>query len=134
MKLLSSCPCHPGGCALLGEKGWRSQVTDMRMPILADNRVLLPNETALALKLVTRTELLRLKAMAHLHARGVRERHDGYSPGAPGSAGPKPGKLANPYLAQEFKTFRRTASGQPFSKLPFRGRSPAAYRSARRQL
>lgn len=33
--------------------------------------VLLPAETALALKLVTETDLLRLKAIARLHARGL---------------------------------------------------------------
>ena len=38
---------------------------------LADNRVIAPTETALALKLVTEMELLRLKAIARLHARGL---------------------------------------------------------------
>jgi DNA-directed RNA polymerase specialized sigma24 family protein len=38
---------------------------------LSDNRVIAPTETALALKLVTEMELLRLKAIARLHARGL---------------------------------------------------------------
>ena len=38
---------------------------------LADNRVIAPTETALALKLVTEMELLRLKVIARLHARGL---------------------------------------------------------------
>jgi len=38
---------------------------------LADHRVIAPTETALALKLVTEMELLRLKAIARLHARGL---------------------------------------------------------------
>lgn len=38
---------------------------------LADNRVLRPTETALALKLVGEMDLLRLKTIARLHARGL---------------------------------------------------------------
>jgi RNA polymerase sigma-70 factor (ECF subfamily) len=38
---------------------------------LVDNRVIAPTETALALKLVTEMDLLRLKAIARLHARGL---------------------------------------------------------------
>jgi len=38
---------------------------------LADNRILLPAQTALALKLVSEMDLLRLKTLARLHARGL---------------------------------------------------------------
>lgn len=38
---------------------------------LADSRILLPAQTALALKLVTEIDLLRLKTIARLHARGL---------------------------------------------------------------
>jgi DNA-directed RNA polymerase specialized sigma24 family protein len=38
---------------------------------LVDNKVLRPAETALALKLVSDTDLLRLKTIARLHARGL---------------------------------------------------------------
>jgi RNA polymerase sigma-70 factor (ECF subfamily) len=38
---------------------------------LADHRILLPAQTALALKLVTEIDLLRLKTLARLHARGL---------------------------------------------------------------
>jgi DNA-directed RNA polymerase specialized sigma24 family protein len=38
---------------------------------LADTRVLRPTESALALKLVSEMDLLRLKAIARLHARGM---------------------------------------------------------------
>src|SRR6185295_3601293 len=38
---------------------------------LADNRILLPAQTALALKLVSEIDLLRLKTLARLHARGL---------------------------------------------------------------
>lgn len=40
-------------------------------PKLADNRVLGPTDTALALKLVSENDLLRLKTIARLHARGL---------------------------------------------------------------
>lgn len=43
----------------------------MRMPVLVDTRVLRPTQTALSLKLVSEIELLRLKAIARLHARGL---------------------------------------------------------------
>ena len=43
----------------------------LRQLKLADHRVIAPTETALALKLVTEMELLRLKAIARLHARGL---------------------------------------------------------------
>jgi DNA-directed RNA polymerase specialized sigma24 family protein len=43
----------------------------MHTPALADNRVLLPTQRALGLNLVTKTELLRLKAIARMHARGL---------------------------------------------------------------
>jgi DNA-directed RNA polymerase specialized sigma24 family protein len=38
---------------------------------LADNRILLPAQTALALELVSQIDLLRLKTLARLHARGL---------------------------------------------------------------
>jgi RNA polymerase sigma-70 factor (ECF subfamily) len=38
---------------------------------LVDNKVLSPTETALALKLVSEMDLLRLKTIARLHARGL---------------------------------------------------------------
>lgn len=41
------------------------------IPPLADHQVLAPTQTALALKLVTEMDLLRLKAIARLHARGL---------------------------------------------------------------
>lgn len=41
------------------------------LPKLADHRIIKPTETALALKLLTQTELLKLKAIARLHARGL---------------------------------------------------------------
>ena len=41
------------------------------LPKLADHRIIKPTETALALKLFTQTELLKLKAIARLHARGL---------------------------------------------------------------
>jgi RNA polymerase sigma-70 factor (ECF subfamily) len=44
---------------------------NLKKPMLADNRVIAPTETALALKLVTEMELLRLKTIARLHARGL---------------------------------------------------------------
>jgi RNA polymerase sigma-70 factor (ECF subfamily) len=43
----------------------------MRPLPLIDHRVIKPTETALALKLLTPTELLKLKAIARLHARGL---------------------------------------------------------------
>jgi DNA-directed RNA polymerase specialized sigma24 family protein len=42
-----------------------------QLPQLADHRVLRPAEVALALKLITRMDFLRLKAIARLHARGL---------------------------------------------------------------
>ncbi|HEX3396384.1 MAG TPA: hypothetical protein VHS76_06750 [Steroidobacteraceae bacterium] len=42
-----------------------------RIPQLADDRILKPAETALALKLISRMDFLRLKAIARLHARGL---------------------------------------------------------------
>ena len=42
-----------------------------QLPKLADQRILRPAETALALKLITRMDFLRLKAIARLHARGL---------------------------------------------------------------
>ncbi len=42
-----------------------------RVPPLADTRILRPTETALALELVGPVDLLRLKAIARLHARGL---------------------------------------------------------------
>jgi len=42
-----------------------------RMQPLADARVLRPTQVALALKLVTEMDLLRLKTIARLHARGL---------------------------------------------------------------
>jgi DNA-directed RNA polymerase specialized sigma24 family protein len=41
------------------------------MPRLSDNRVVTPTQTALALKLVTPMDLLRLKSIARLYARGL---------------------------------------------------------------
>ena len=41
------------------------------MPRLSDSRVLAPSHTALALELVTDMDLLRLKAIARLYARGL---------------------------------------------------------------
>jgi RNA polymerase sigma-70 factor (ECF subfamily) len=41
------------------------------MPRLSDHRVLAPSHTALALELVTEMDLLRLKAIARLYARGL---------------------------------------------------------------
>src|SRR6185437_278455 len=42
-----------------------------RIPPLVDNRVIRPKQTALALELVTKMDLLRLKAVARLYARGL---------------------------------------------------------------
>jgi RNA polymerase sigma-70 factor (ECF subfamily) len=42
-----------------------------QIPQLKDKRILRPSETALALNLVGRMDLLRLKAIARLHARGL---------------------------------------------------------------
>lgn len=42
-----------------------------RIPSLVDNKVIRPAESALALGLVSRMDLLRLKAIARLHARGL---------------------------------------------------------------
>lgn len=42
-----------------------------QLPPLVDTRILRPAETALALKLLSRIELLRLKTIARLHARGL---------------------------------------------------------------
>jgi DNA-directed RNA polymerase specialized sigma24 family protein len=42
-----------------------------QLPELADQRILRPAETALALNLITRMDFLRLKAIARLHARGL---------------------------------------------------------------
>jgi DNA-directed RNA polymerase specialized sigma24 family protein len=41
------------------------------LPQLADNRVLRPAQTALALNLITRMDFLRLKSIARWHARGL---------------------------------------------------------------
>src|SRR5258708_930774 len=41
------------------------------IPQLADDRVLRPAETALALKLISRMDFLRLKSIARWHARGL---------------------------------------------------------------
>ena len=41
------------------------------MPNLSDWRVIAPSQTALALELVTEMDLLRLKSIARLHARGL---------------------------------------------------------------
>ncbi len=42
-----------------------------QLPPLVDARILRPAETALALKLVSKLDLLRLKTLARLHARGL---------------------------------------------------------------
>ncbi len=42
-----------------------------QLPPLVDSRILRPAETALALKLVNKMDLLRLKTLARLHARGL---------------------------------------------------------------
>jgi RNA polymerase sigma-70 factor (ECF subfamily) len=42
-----------------------------QIPQLKDTRILRPSETALALNLIGRMDLLRLKAIARLHARGL---------------------------------------------------------------
>lgn len=42
-----------------------------QLPQLADQRILRPAETALALNLISRMDFLRLKAIARLHARGL---------------------------------------------------------------
>lgn len=42
-----------------------------QLPELTDQRILRPAETAVALKLITRMDFLRLKAIARLHARGL---------------------------------------------------------------
>ncbi len=42
-----------------------------QLPPLVDARILRPAETALALKLVNKMDLLRLKTLARLHARGL---------------------------------------------------------------
>lgn len=42
-----------------------------RIPRLSDNRVIAPTQTALALNLVSEIDLLRLKSIARLHARGL---------------------------------------------------------------
>jgi RNA polymerase sigma-70 factor (ECF subfamily) len=42
-----------------------------RIPPLASHQVIAPTHTALALKLVTEMDLLRLKSIARLHARGL---------------------------------------------------------------
>ncbi|MFZ0008078.1 MAG: hypothetical protein WAK94_07560 [Steroidobacteraceae bacterium] len=42
-----------------------------RKPLLVDTRVVNPTQTALALKLTTEMDLLRLKTIARLHARGL---------------------------------------------------------------
>jgi RNA polymerase sigma-70 factor (ECF subfamily) len=42
-----------------------------RIPPLADDRTVLPTHSALALELVTPMDLLRLKSIARLHARGL---------------------------------------------------------------
>jgi RNA polymerase sigma-70 factor (ECF subfamily) len=42
-----------------------------QIPQLKDKRILRPSETALALNLISRMDLLRLKAIARLHARGL---------------------------------------------------------------
>lgn len=42
-----------------------------QIPQLKDNRILRPSETALALNLIGRMDLLRLKAIARLHGRGL---------------------------------------------------------------
>jgi RNA polymerase sigma-70 factor (ECF subfamily) len=42
-----------------------------RFPPLADNRVLRPTQTALALELISKMDLLRLKAIARLYGRGL---------------------------------------------------------------
>ncbi|MFZ1099159.1 MAG: hypothetical protein WAN26_07110, partial [Steroidobacteraceae bacterium] len=42
-----------------------------RKPLLVDTRIVNPTQTALALKLTTEMDLLRLKTIARLHARGL---------------------------------------------------------------
>src|SRR5690242_10397308 len=42
-----------------------------QIPKLADNRVIRPAQTALALELVNETDLLRLKTIARVYARGL---------------------------------------------------------------
>lgn len=42
-----------------------------RMPVLVDPRIIRPTETVVALNLVTEMDLLRLKTIARLHARGL---------------------------------------------------------------
>src|ERR1700758_3808270 len=51
------------------------RITHCMQP-LVDARVLRPTQMALALKLVTETDLLRLKTIARLHARGLHEAGD----------------------------------------------------------
>jgi DNA-directed RNA polymerase specialized sigma24 family protein len=48
-----------------------SKAVMAQRPELADQRILRPAETALALNLITRMDFLRLKAIARLHARGL---------------------------------------------------------------
>lgn len=45
--------------------------TMKRIPPLVDNRIIRPTQTALALELVSKMDLLRLKAVARLYARGL---------------------------------------------------------------
>lgn len=42
-----------------------------QIPLLVDNRILRPAQTAVALELLSSMDLLRLKALARLHARGL---------------------------------------------------------------
>jgi DNA-directed RNA polymerase specialized sigma24 family protein len=44
---------------------------DRWMPRLSDDRVIVPTQAALALKLITAMDLLRLKSIARLYARGL---------------------------------------------------------------
>jgi DNA-directed RNA polymerase specialized sigma24 family protein len=52
-------------------KGVTGNLIMAQLPQLVDHRVLRPAETALALKLVTELELLRLKTLARWYARGL---------------------------------------------------------------
>jgi DNA-directed RNA polymerase specialized sigma24 family protein len=57
----------------LSEGGVPVRILDCmpQLPPLVDQRILRPAQTALALELVSRTDLLRLKAIARLYARGL---------------------------------------------------------------
>src|SRR6476620_6841755 len=65
------CPSPPPACAYFIRGDEAVSKPKRRMPRLSYDRTIAPSHTALALELVTEMDLLRLKSIARLYARGL---------------------------------------------------------------